>query len=46
MSNQFNNRYQEENAKAEQIGAAIAMGCIGIPAMIVVLLLIAVAIAG
>jgi len=46
MSNQFNNRYQEENAKAEQIGAAIAVGCVGIPAIIIVLLFIIVAIVG
>ena len=25
MSNQFNNKYQEENAKAEQMGAGIAI---------------------
>jgi hypothetical protein len=40
MSNQFNNRYQEENAKAEQIGAGIALGCIGIPALIIILFVI------
>ena len=40
MSNHLNNRYQEENAKAEQIGAGIAMGCIGIPVILFVLLLI------
>jgi len=46
MNNQFNNRYQEENAKAEQIGAAVAVGCVGIPAIIIVLLFIIVAIVG
>ena len=40
MSNQFNNRYQEENAKAEQIGAGIALGCIGIPAILFILFII------
>lgn len=35
MSNQFNNRYQEENAKAEQIGAGIALGCGAIVALFV-----------
>jgi hypothetical protein len=46
MSNQFNNRYQEENAKAEQMGAGIALGCIGIPALIIILMVIIVVIAG
>jgi hypothetical protein len=46
MSNQFNNRYQEENAKAEQLGAGIALGCIGIPALIIILMVIIVVIAG
>lgn len=40
MSNHLNNKYQEENAKAEQIGAGIALGCIGIPAIIIVLFII------
>ena len=46
MSNQFNNKYQEENAKAEQLGAGIALGCIGIPALIIILMVIIVVIAG
>ena len=46
MSNQFNNIYQEENAKAEQLGAGIALGCIGIPALIIILMVIIVVIAG
>lgn len=46
MSNQFNNKYQEENAKAEQLGAGIALGCIGIPAIIIILMVIIVVIAG
>ena len=46
MSGPLNNNYQEENAKAEQIGAAIAMGCIGIPAMIIILILVVVAFTG
>jgi len=46
MSNQFNNKYQEENAKAEQLGAAVAVGCVGIPVIIIVLLFVIVAIVG
>jgi len=46
MSNPYNNKYQEENAKAEQIGAGIALGCIGIPALIFILMVIIVVIAG
>ena len=46
MSNQFNNRYQEENAKAEQWGAAVAVGCIGIPAAIIIFIFIVIALAG
>ena len=46
MSNQFNNKYQEENAKAEQMGAAIAMGCIGVPVLIFILILVVVVIVG
>jgi hypothetical protein len=46
MSNEFNNRYQEENAKAEQIGAAIAVGCFGIPLVLLVLVLMVVAFVG
>jgi hypothetical protein len=46
MSNQFNNLYQEENAKAEQLGAGIALGCIGIPALIIILLVVIAIIAG
>jgi hypothetical protein len=46
MSNQYNNKYQEENAKAEQIGAGIALGCIGIPALIIILLVVIAIIAG
>lgn len=44
MSNQFNNKYQEQNAKAEQIGAGIALGCIGIPAIILFVIVIIAAI--
>ena len=46
MNNQFNNKHQEENAKAEQVGAAIAVGCIGIPALIFILILIVVIVVG
>jgi hypothetical protein len=46
MSNQFNNKYQEENAKAEQIGAAIAVGCVGIPLVLIILLFVVVSILG
>lgn len=40
MSGPLNNKYQEENAKAEQIGAGIALGCIGIPAILLILFII------
>lgn len=36
----MNNYHQEQNAKAEQTGAAIALGCIGIPALIFLLVII------
>jgi hypothetical protein len=44
MSNQFNNRYQEENAKADQLGGAIAVGCFGLPLAIIVFIFVVVAI--
>ena len=40
MSGPLNNKCQEENAKAEQIGAGIALGCIGIPAILFILFII------
>lgn len=36
----------EQNAKAEQIGAAIAVGCFGIPFVIFILILVVVALTG
>ena len=38
--------YQEQNAKADQIGAGIALGCIGIPVILFVVLLVIVALVG
>lgn len=45
-NSEWNNTWTEQNAKAEMIGGAIAFGCIGIPAAIIVLILIVVALAG
>jgi hypothetical protein len=35
--------YQEQNAKADQMGAGIALGCIGIPAILFLALILIVA---
>ncbi len=43
---EWNNTWTEQNAKAEAIGSAFAVGCIGIPAAIIVLILLVVALTG
>lgn len=40
MSGPLNNNYQEENAKAEQIGAGIALGCGGLVALFILVCVI------
>lgn len=45
-NNEWNNTWTEQNAKAEMIGGALAVGCIGIPAAIIVLILVVVALTG
>lgn len=45
MSGPLNNRYQEENAKAEQIGAGVALGCVSLVALFV-LVCVVIAIVG
>lgn len=40
MSGPLNNKYQEENAKAEQIGAGIELGCVSIFAIVFILFII------
>ena len=45
-SNEWNNTWTEQNAKAEMIGGAVAVGCVGIPIVLIVLLFVIVALAG
>lgn len=43
---EWDSTWTEQNAKAEMIGGAVAVGCFGIPFVIVVLILIVVALTG
>ena len=37
-SNEWETTWVEQNAKAEMIGGAVAVGCVGIPVLVFVLL--------
>lgn len=45
-SNEWNNTWTEQNSKAEMIGGAVAVGCFGIPMVLIVLFFVIVALAG
>lgn len=45
-NNEWNNTWTEQNAKAEMIGGAVAVGCFGIPMALIVLVLVIVALTG
>lgn len=43
---EWDKTYTEQNAKAEMIGGAVAVGCFGIPFAILVIILVVVALTG
>ena len=43
---EWDQTWTEQNAKAEMIGAGIAVGCFGIPALLFILLIVGVALFG
>lgn len=45
-NSEWNNTWTEQNAKAEMIGGAVAVGCVGIPLVLLVLFFVVVAFVG
>ena len=45
-NNEWETTWVEQNAKAEMIGGAVAIGCVGLPIAIIVLLFVIVALTG
>ena len=45
-NNEWETTWVEQNAKAEMIGGAVAVGCFGIPMVLIVLVLVIVALTG
>lgn len=43
---EWDGTWTEQNAKAEMIGAGIAVGCVGVPLVLLLLLIVAVALFG